>query len=179
MPGRGKYLSTNQEELNQHIANMDYTSRAADSSLPTTNGNFDAAGHRIFSVGKGLDINQMEQDFTDFNTTAYGKKWLHSNVFTKPFLRFGLKVMDKATTPIIVRTKWGSRFPSQQSQTMTEPSEILDSKDWQSFKDMINSDMSAWENLQLKNNNINPSILKYYTGYELPYGLTKKSWFRR
>ena len=30
---------------------------------------------------------------------------------------------------------------------MTEPSEILDSKDWQSFKDMINSDMSAWENL--------------------------------
>lgn len=75
--------------------------------------NYDAAGHKlIYGEDEAGNLYTMEQDIWKFNPKDYIKKWFDNEyhvpvpLWKKALLRSGLEVVDRAGTPLIVKSPW-------------------------------------------------------------------------
>lgn len=84
-------------------------STSGEGSFKTKTGTYDAGGHRVFTVKDPTSNGYypaFRQDFTDFSYLPYKQRWLKGSREPGIFTKIGLKAVDEATTPIIVRTGW-------------------------------------------------------------------------
>lgn len=84
-------------------------STSGEGSFKTKTGTYDAGGHRVFTVKDPTSTGYypaFRQDFTDFSYLPYKQRWLKGSREPGIFTKIGLKAVDEATTPIIVRTGW-------------------------------------------------------------------------